>query len=177
MSGCVCALDCFAACLACWAQCGAAADAACIRCGCAGAAPTVVGAAPAVVVSAPSEYERRAVAWLYHHNEAPDLADWRGCLARFGLESAPAHVLAGPHRAVEVRVDVAAGLYSAAPAGAAAAPQRVTLGALAPRRLLAGPKARPHAQAQAQAHAQAQAQAQTDTEYVKLAEAPPTHPL
>ena len=167
MESCICALDCFATCLTCWTQCGEAGDAACIRCGCAGAAPAVAGAAPVVVVSAPSEYERRAVAWLYHHNEAPDLADWRDCLARFELENVPVHVLAGPHRVVEVRIDVNEGLFSATDiqvaggagsaggaggaGGAGSAPpappvppvpQRITLGSLAARRLLAAPKTR-----------------------------------
>jgi hypothetical protein len=130
-------------------QCKAAGDATCIRWGCAGAAPAVAGSAPAVVISAPSEYERRAVAWLYYHNEAPDLADWRDCLARFGLERAPVHVLAGPYRAVEVRIDVVEGLYSATEVtnvsiarDAPAELQRITLGALAARRLLAVPKSR-----------------------------------
>jgi hypothetical protein len=185
MESCICALDCFATCLTCWTQCGEAGDAACIRCGCAGAAPAVAGAAPVVVISAPSEYERRAVAWLYHHNEAPDLADWRDCLARFELENVPVHVLAGPHRVVEVRIDVNEGLFSAtdiqvaggaggagsagsaggaggagsagSAGGAGSAgtalpappappappvPQRITLGSLAARRLLAAPKTR-----------------------------------
>jgi len=155
MESCICALDCFATCLTCWTRCGEAGDAACIRCGCAGAAPATAGAAPVVVISAPSEYERRAVAWLYHHNEAPDLADWRDCLARFELENVPVHVLAGPHRVVEVRIDVNEGLFSAtdvqvagSAGGAGSAPpappvpQRITLGALAARRLLAAPKTR-----------------------------------
>lgn len=161
MESCICALDCFATCLTCWTQCGEAGDAACIRCGCAGAAPAVAGAAPVVVISAPSEYERRAVAWLYHHNEAPDLADWRDCLARFELENVPVHVLAGPRRTVEVRIDVNEGLFSAtdvqvaggaSSAGSAGSappappappvPQRIMLGSLAARRLLAAPKTR-----------------------------------
>jgi hypothetical protein len=137
------------------ACCGAAAasiDAAQIHCGCAGAAPDSVPAPTArtavtvqlfAVTAAPTEYERRAVAWLYHYNSAPDLADWRDCIARFGLDGAPAHTLTGADRAVHVALDIDAGIVTVTPVGASNAAgerRRATAGALAPRRLLAAPR-------------------------------------
>jgi len=153
----ICFVDCCGAISACCGAAAAAVDAAQIRCGCAGAAPDHVPAPTALtavtvqlfaVTAAPTEYERRVVAWLYHYNSAPDLADWRDCVARFGLDGAPAHTLTGADRAVRVALDIDAGMVTVTPvdaAGAAAGAgerRRAAVGALAPRRLLAAPRAR-----------------------------------
>lgn len=173
------------------ACCGAAAasiDAAQIHCGCTGAAPDCVPVPTALtavtvqlfaVTAAPTEYERRAVAWLYHYNSAPDLADWRDCIARFGLDGAPAHTLTGADRAVHVALDIDAGMVTVTPVDAAGAAtgagerRRAAVGALAPRRLLAAPRARAARAAQApQSHTLAEPGAPKSDHYVKMPDSP-----
>ena len=109
-----CLLDCYG-CSAAAAQ-AAAAELAALRITCcadresaAGAAPTLVDPLLGVafrVVSAPTEFERRAVDWLYRHNPAPDADDWRACAGRFGLARPPPHVLTGARGAVAVDIDL-----------------------------------------------------------------------
>lgn len=156
----LCLVDCCGGLYACWGAAAASVDAAQIRCGCAGAAPdrlaaptaqTRLSAPPFAVTAAPTEYERRAVAWLYQYNSAPDLADWRDCITRFGLDGPPAHTLACADRAVHVALDIGAATVTVTPVDAngaatgAAERRRATIGVLAPFRLLA--RARVRAQA------------------------------
>ena len=168
-----CLLDCYG-CSAAAAQ-AAAAELAALRITCcadresaAGAAPTLVDPLLGVafrVVSAPTEFERRAVDWLYRHNPAPDADDWRACAGRFGLARPPPHVLTGARGAVAVDIDldrrlctvtavqeVPAAAVQEVPAAtvqevnwAPSAPPEIrpiTVGSLAPRQLLAGKRAR-----------------------------------
>ena len=126
----------------------------------AGAAPTLVDPLLGVafrVVSAPTEFERRAVDWLYTYNSAPDVDDWRACAGRFGLARPPPHVLTGARGAVAVDIDLECRLCTVTavqevPAAAVqevnwapSAPPEIrpiTVGSLAPRQLLAGKRAR-----------------------------------
>lgn len=64
------------------------------------------------VESAPSEYKRRAIAWFYRHNDAPDAGDWRDFLRGAGMPTGavPTHTLLGdslgPAPDVRITVDI-----------------------------------------------------------------------
>ena len=110
------ALDCAAAALDTYAAAASACDWCCSvdwdLCARSRAPIPVAAGRTCTVESAPNEFKRRAIAWFYRHNDAPDAGDWRDFLYGAGMPTSavPTHTLLsdslGPAPDVRITIDI-----------------------------------------------------------------------